>query len=317
MPGLLLSLPGHSQPPAACPRRGPSGDRPCRATHHLGLSARGIGGPRLRPTCSPSPPALGLVPRVRRSDLAVVATGLPDPAQPVDLGRHPRDQAPHGATAERGVARVGQVRGRSRRPRLLGSRALPAGYRPGPTDLANSQLRQIVGALLDRGVLRLRLDRCELGSRRPRRRLAPAERRGRGAHAAGQRDSHLRRHGYLARPRRSALIPHHQEDQMKKILLGAVAVAVVVAGCTAASHLGTLQPRPIPASPPLTLPETVKIRQPAFQRGIDVDAYTYPHHDFSAAAAAVVAYVKSLNANSLLISFPFFMSGKYSSHVFA
>ncbi len=104
---------------------------------------------------------------------------------------------------------------------------------------------------------------------------------------------------------------------MKKILLGALAVIVVVAGCAAAAHLKALQPRAIPASPPLTIPETVAIRQPAFQRGIDVDAYTYPRHDFSAAAAAVVAYARSLNANSLSISFPFFMSGRYSSRVFA
>src|SRR6266851_3631901 len=104
---------------------------------------------------------------------------------------------------------------------------------------------------------------------------------------------------------------------MKKILLGALAVIVVVAGCAAAAHLKALQPRAIPASPPLTIPETVAIRQPAFQRGIDVDAYTYPRHDFSAAAAAVVAYARSLNANSLSISIPFFMSGRYSSRVFA
>ena len=104
---------------------------------------------------------------------------------------------------------------------------------------------------------------------------------------------------------------------MKKILLGALAVIVVVAGCTAASHLKALQPRHIPASPPLTVPGSVVIRPPAFQRGIAVDAYTSPGHEFSSAAAAVVAYVKSLNANSLSITFPFFISGPGSSQVFA
>jgi len=104
---------------------------------------------------------------------------------------------------------------------------------------------------------------------------------------------------------------------MKKILLGALAVVVVVAGCTAAAHLRALQPRQLPASPPLTIPVSEIVRRPAFQLGIDVDAYTYPHHDFSSAAAAVVAYARSLHANSLSISFPFFMSGRYSSHVFA
>src|SRR5258708_3180453 len=62
---------------------------------------------------------------------------------------------------------------------------------------------------------------------------------------------------------------------MKKILLGALAVIAVVAGCTAAAHLQALQPRAIPASPPLTIPETVAIRQPTFQRGIDVAPSTY------------------------------------------
>src|SRR5258707_6131680 len=104
---------------------------------------------------------------------------------------------------------------------------------------------------------------------------------------------------------------------MKKILLGALAVIVVVTGCTAAAHLKALQPRAIPAAPPLNIPETVAIRQPAFQRGIDVDAYTYPRHDLSAAAAALVAYARSLNANSRSISFPFVMSDRYSSRVFA
>ena len=103
----------------------------------------------------------------------------------------------------------------------------------------------------------------------------------------------------------------------KKILLVAMAVMVVVVGCMAAAHLRALQPQQPPTSPPLIIPETVAIRQPAFQRGIDVDAYTYAHHNFSAAAAAVVAYATSLNANSLSISIPIFMSGRYSSRVFA
>jgi hypothetical protein len=104
---------------------------------------------------------------------------------------------------------------------------------------------------------------------------------------------------------------------MKRLLLGALAVAIVVAGCTAAAHLKALQPRRRPASPPLSIPHTVDVRRPDFQAGIDVDAYTYQHHDFSSAVAAIVAYVKSLNANSISISFPLFMSGRYSSRVFA
>jgi hypothetical protein len=104
---------------------------------------------------------------------------------------------------------------------------------------------------------------------------------------------------------------------MRKILYGIVATVAVVGGCAATAHLRALQPQQVPASPPLTVPENVAIHRPAFQRGIDVDAYTYPGQDFSAAAAAVVAYVKSLHANSLSISFPVFMKNRRSLKVFA
>ena len=104
---------------------------------------------------------------------------------------------------------------------------------------------------------------------------------------------------------------------MNRLLLSTLGAALVVAGCTAAAHIKAIQPRSVPASPALSIPASVTVKRPAFERGIAVDAYTYPHHDFSAAAAAVVAYVKTLNANSLSISFPFFMSGRASSRVFA
>jgi len=104
---------------------------------------------------------------------------------------------------------------------------------------------------------------------------------------------------------------------MKKALVGALAAVLVVAGCSAVAHLRALQPQRMPAAAPLIIPRTLAVRQPAFQYGIDVDAYTYPQHNFSAAAAAVVAYAVRLHANSLSISFPFFMSGVSSSRVFA
>jgi hypothetical protein len=104
---------------------------------------------------------------------------------------------------------------------------------------------------------------------------------------------------------------------MRKILYGALVAVAVIGGCSAVSHLPALQSRQIPESARLTVPENVAIRPPAFQRGIDVDAYTYPKQDFSFAAATVVAYAKKLHANSLSISFPFFMSNRKSSTVFA
>jgi len=104
---------------------------------------------------------------------------------------------------------------------------------------------------------------------------------------------------------------------MKRLLLSALATALVVAGCTAAAHIKAIQPRQIPASPRLSIPASVTVKRPPFQRGIDVDAYTYPGHDFSSSATAAVAYVRSLNANAISISFPCFMSGRASSRVFA
>lgn len=104
---------------------------------------------------------------------------------------------------------------------------------------------------------------------------------------------------------------------MRKVLYGTLAAIAFVGGCTAVSHLQVLQPKQIPASSPLTIPEHLNVRPPAFQRGIDVDGYTYPGQDFSAAAAQAVSFVKSLHANSISISFPFFMSSKRSSRVFA
>jgi hypothetical protein len=105
---------------------------------------------------------------------------------------------------------------------------------------------------------------------------------------------------------------------VKRRLAGmAVIVLVILVGCAAISHLSALQPQQIPASPPVVIPVSKGVHQPAFQRGIDVDAYTSPQQNFSAAAAAVVAYARSLNANSISISFPFFMTDRYSSQVFA
>jgi hypothetical protein len=104
---------------------------------------------------------------------------------------------------------------------------------------------------------------------------------------------------------------------MRKTLTAALAAIAFVAGCAALPQVHAQHARHIPASPPVTVPQNPAIRPPAFQRGIDVDAYTYPKLDFSAAAAAVVAYVRQLHANSLSISFPLFMSNRQSSQVFA
>lgn len=98
------------------------------------------------------------------------------------------------------------------------------------------------------------------------------------------------------------------------------ALAVLIASCTAASHLSVLQPPTVPPSPPLAIPSPSPSPPaspapapvqgaPRMQFGIDIDAYTYPGQNIPAAAAADMAYITSLHANSVMISFPFFAAG--------
>jgi hypothetical protein len=101
---------------------------------------------------------------------------------------------------------------------------------------------------------------------------------------------------------------------VKRLLWAALGLVVLVAGCTAASHVHQLQPPAVPKSPPVTLP----LGSPAmFQRGIDIDAYTYPGQNVAAAARADVAYIKGLHANAVSISFPFFIAGTRATEVHA
>ncbi len=93
-----------------------------------------------------------------------------------------------------------------------------------------------------------------------------------------------------------------------------VAVAVlgsVIGGCVAA---------PAPAAVKRPKPTKLSyqpVPAPAIQLGIDVDFYTYTGQDVAAAAKADVAYAKSLHANAISLSFPFFTPGPDSSAVIA
>src|SRR6185437_15432424 len=106
-------------------------------------------------------------------------------------------------------------------------------------------------------------------------------------------------------------------EQVKRFLLTALGLVILVAGCTAASRVKALQPPAVPASPPIALPAAdAQLPIGTFQRGIDIDAYTYPGQNIAQAAAADVAYIKHLHANAVSVSFPFFMSGPASSRVY-
>ncbi|HEV2376278.1 MAG TPA: hypothetical protein VGS19_29425 [Streptosporangiaceae bacterium] len=85
-------------------------------------------------------------------------------------------------------------------------------------------------------------------------------------------------------------------------------LAVVVGGCSAAAHLQALQPPP-PHLPPPPPPIPAPVAAPRVQLGVDLDAYSYRGQNVVAAARADVAYIRSLHANSVMISFPFFTDG--------
>ena len=90
---------------------------------------------------------------------------------------------------------------------------------------------------------------------------------------------------------------------------------LLVAGWAAASHLRALQPARVPASAPIAIPSAGAAIP--MQRGIDLDAYTYRGQDVAAAARADIAYIASLHANAVMISFPFFVNGQHGSRVYA
>ncbi|MGO8883688.1 MAG: glycoside hydrolase family 113 [Streptosporangiaceae bacterium] len=94
------------------------------------------------------------------------------------------------------------------------------------------------------------------------------------------------------------------------LLLGSLLAAGTVGGCSGVSHLGFFQP----PSPPAAAAAAIG-RAPHRQLGIDVDFYLSPGMNVPSVARTDVAYVRSLHANSLSISFPFFMDGPSSSGV--
>jgi hypothetical protein len=102
-----------------------------------------------------------------------------------------------------------------------------------------------------------------------------------------------------------------------KAAAGAAAGVVLIAGCTAAAHLSALQGGPVRSPGSVRVPPSVagEYRTPKIQLGVDVDAYTYPGEDMAKAARAVVRYVRSLHANAISITFPFFMNGPHAATV--
>jgi hypothetical protein len=99
------------------------------------------------------------------------------------------------------------------------------------------------------------------------------------------------------------------------VVVGSLAAGAVTSQASASlplrplgSHLAGFATNPISHSVSTTR---------RYQLGIDVDFYAYPGENVSQYASADIQYVKSLHANALSVSFPFFVSGPKASSVHA
>jgi hypothetical protein len=105
----------------------------------------------------------------------------------------------------------------------------------------------------------------------------------------------------------------------RNVLTGALVLGLSVPGVTAAGQLGAI---PSAQAAPAQARSAVARYQPAMRRpriqlGAGIDLYTYPGQNFTKASTAEIAYLKALHANSVTVSFPFFMRGRNANTVFA
>ena len=111
---------------------------------------------------------------------------------------------------------------------------------------------------------------------------------------------------------------------IRKVLIRAVVPGLC---CAAVAQLAILQPPALaaparaavvhPASKAASVKKIKMIKKPVMQIGAGIDLYTYPNQDWPTASADDVTYLKALHANSVMVSFPFYVSGRKSSTVFA
>jgi hypothetical protein len=103
-----------------------------------------------------------------------------------------------------------------------------------------------------------------------------------------------------------------------KALAAVAAAGLAVGGCAAVAHMRALQPPGLAkAVPPEQLGPLRAVPRPRIQLGAGIDLYTYRGQDFSKSTVPEIAYLKSLHANSVIVSFPFFMNGGRGSTVHA
>jgi len=99
-------------------------------------------------------------------------------------------------------------------------------------------------------------------------------------------------------------------------LVAAIVATAIVGACSGVAHVAALQPPSAATDEAAELGFTLQ-PAPVRQLGIGVDFYTYPGQNVVAGAESTIGYVKSLHANSISISFPFFTHGRSSSRVYA
>jgi hypothetical protein len=104
-----------------------------------------------------------------------------------------------------------------------------------------------------------------------------------------------------------------------KVLTGALILGLTVPGVTAAGQLGIA---PSALAAPAHAQSAAASNQPAMRRpriqlGAGIDLYTYPGQNFAQASTSEIAYLRALHANSVTVSFPFFMHGRNATTVFA
>ena len=76
----------------------------------------------------------------------------------------------------------------------------------------------------------------------------------------------------------------------RKLLAGVMHPRSGGRGCSAASHIGALQPPKIKSSKAPFVPHVVDVRRPRFQLGLGIDLYGYKNENYGIAAAAEVSY---------------------------
>ena len=107
-----------------------------------------------------------------------------------------------------------------------------------------------------------------------------------------------------------------------KVIRKVLTRAAVLGLCSSAAvQLAIFSPSAVAAPPGAATADrpiaAVKVKKPVMQLGAGIDLYTYAKQDWASASADEVTYLKALNANSVMVSFPFFIASKTSSTVLA